>query len=167
MVVRVVQVAADKPYPDACPALPRLHACCVAESVDGSDLDPWVDNAVFTVFSCHFLSDSGSIMSPLILGFLKAVGSQPCLGPPHWVVWGLKEEKVFFQNSHSHAVHPFCPPHPRSSSARSKLARSELFQMPVGRGVCVRGSINPYRNDFVCLFGGRGQELEEVFPRLP
>ena len=55
---------------------------------------------------------------------------------------------------------------PSSPSAPSKLARSELFQMPWG-GACVRGSINTYRNDSVCLFGERGQELEEVLPRLP
>lgn len=39
--------------------------------------------------------------------------------------------------------------------------------MLVGRSACVRGSINTCRNDFVCLFGGRGQELEEVVPRIP
>lgn len=45
MFVRVVQVAAGKPYTEACPALPRPNAGCPAKSSDGRDWDPWIDNA--------------------------------------------------------------------------------------------------------------------------
>lgn len=135
-------------------------------------MDPWIDNAVFLVRellppdqvtlgqSCHHWALISS----------KQGGHSPVWAHLTGLFGASKKRKCFFQKSHLHARHPSAPPPPTtmpsSSSGRSKLARSELFQMLWG-GACVRGSINTCRNDSVCLFGGRGQELEEVLPRLP
>lgn len=108
MVVPVVPVADGKPYPDTCPALPRLNACCAAKSSGDQDLSPWILNAACIVLVL-LQGDPEPVMPPLGLPFLKARGPPPYLGPPHWVVWSIKEEKVFLQNSHSHGRQQFCP----------------------------------------------------------
>lgn len=158
MAVRVVQVADDKPYPPPTP----MPALLCPDSVPAVLLKV--------------------VMLPLIaLVLLQGDLGQPC----H--IWGVLSSKkggrsavptslgsVEHQRRESvFAKQPFTeeaarlPPAPSYFSACPELARSELFQMPVGRSACVRGSINTPRNDFVCLFAGREQELEEALPRLP